>query len=85
MKYLIKATIVKNGGAPVCWQRYSDRKLSKQDCLKMLSETSIFRMQFGEINYHWTVDSVSVGKRDKLPQVSIENFTCHPLNPTQIK
>ncbi|SPP31576.1 Double-strand break reduction protein [Arsenophonus endosymbiont of Aleurodicus floccissimus] len=38
MKYLIEATLVKNSGAPVHWQRYSDKMLSKQDCLKMLSK-----------------------------------------------
>ena len=84
MKYLIEATIVKNGGTPVYWQRYSDSKLSKQDCQKMLSEPSTFRMQFREIDYYSTVVSGSVGKRDKLPQLSIEKFTCNLLKPIQL-
>ncbi|MFS1583695.1 MAG: DUF1187 family protein [Candidatus Arsenophonus phytopathogenicus] len=37
MKYLIEATLVKDGGAPVYWLHYSDKALSEQDCLKMLS------------------------------------------------
>ncbi|MFS1538862.1 MAG: DUF1187 family protein [Candidatus Phlomobacter fragariae] len=36
--------MVKNGGARVYWQRYSDRKLAKKDYLKMLLEPSTFRI-----------------------------------------
>ncbi|PAV00356.1 hypothetical protein CBG25_19440 [Arsenophonus sp. ENCA] len=81
MKYKIEATLVKDGGAPVYWWHYSDKKLSEQDCLKMLSQPSMFKMQFKEIDYYWT--GGSAGKRDKLPKVSIENFTCTPLNTTK--
>lgn len=77
MKYQIEATIVKDGGAPVYWWHYSDRELSEQDCLKMLSQPSMFKMQFSEIGYYWTLVN------DKLPKVSIENFICTPLNPTK--
>ncbi|WP_334468225.1 DUF1187 family protein [Arsenophonus sp. PmNCSU2021_1] len=83
MKYQIEATIVKDGGAPVYWWHYSDRELSEQDCLKMLSQPSMFKMQFSEIGYYWTVGSGKAGKRGKLPKVLIENFTCNPLNPTK--
>ncbi|HGJ5876716.1 MAG TPA: DUF1187 family protein [Arsenophonus sp.] len=80
MKYQIEATIVKNGGAPVYWWHYSDKELSRQDCLKMLSAPSMFRMQFREMDYYWTVVSGKVGKCDKLPKVSIENFICREVN-----
>ncbi|WP_334471055.1 DUF1187 family protein [Arsenophonus sp. PmNCSU2021_1] len=46
MKYQIEATIVKDGGEPVHWYRFSDKALSEQDCLKMLSVPSMFKMQF---------------------------------------
>lgn len=83
MKYRIEATLVKNGGAPVHWQRYSEKALSEQDCLKILSQPSMFKMQFSETGYYWTVGSGKAGKLGKLPKVSIENFTCNPLNPTK--
>ncbi|WGO83162.1 DUF1187 family protein [Arsenophonus apicola] len=78
MKYQIEATIVKDGGEPVHWYRFSDKALSEQDCLKMLSQPSMFKMQFRELDYYWTVDSGKAGKRDKFPQLLIENFTCTP-------
>ncbi|WP_162505622.1 DUF1187 family protein [Candidatus Arsenophonus triatominarum] len=37
MKCQIEATIIKCGGEPVHWYRFSDKALSEQDCLKMLS------------------------------------------------
>lgn len=81
MKYQIEATLVKDGGEPVHWCRFSDKALSEQDCLKMLSHPSMFKMQFSEIGYYWTACSGKAGKRGKLPKVSIENFTCTPLIP----
>lgn len=83
MKYQIEASIVKDGGEPVHWYRYSDKALSERDCLEMLSQPSMFKMQFREIDYYWTIVSDKAKKRDKLPKVSIENFTCNPLNPTR--
>ncbi|QBY41931.1 DUF1187 family protein [Arsenophonus nasoniae] len=83
MKYQIEATLVKDGGEPVHWQRFSDKALSEKDCLKMLSQPSMFKMQFRELDYYWTVGSGKAGKCDKLPKVVIENFTCTPLNPTK--
>ncbi|MBS9442469.1 DUF1187 family protein [Photorhabdus heterorhabditis] len=35
-KYIISATITKAGGLPVNWMRYSDKRLSKTECLKMI-------------------------------------------------
>ncbi|WP_237388403.1 DUF1187 family protein [Xenorhabdus sp. Sc-CR9] len=35
-KYIISATITKAGGLPVNWMRYSDKKLSKTECLKLV-------------------------------------------------
>lgn len=83
MKYQIEATIVKDGGEPVHWYRFSDKALSEQDCLKILSQPFMFKMQFSEIGYYWTVVSDKAGNRGKLPKVVIENFTCTPLNPTK--
>ncbi|WP_119711282.1 hypothetical protein [Arsenophonus endosymbiont of Aleurodicus floccissimus] len=34
---------------PVYWQHYSNKALSELDCLKMLSQPSMFKMQFSEI------------------------------------
>ncbi|WP_339053234.1 DUF1187 family protein [Arsenophonus endosymbiont of Crataerina pallida] len=62
MKYQIEATLVKDGGEPVHWYRFSDKALSEQDCLKMLSQPSMFKMQFSEIGYYWTVGSDKAGK-----------------------
>lgn len=83
MKCQIEATIVKDGGAPVYWYRFSDKALSEQDCLKILSQPSMFKLQFRELDYYWTVCNGKAGKRGGLPKVSIENFTCNPLNPTK--
>ncbi|MDR5615650.1 DUF1187 family protein, partial [Arsenophonus sp.] len=58
----IEATLVKDGGEPVHWYRFSDKALSEQDCLKMLSQPSMFKMQFSEIGYYWTVGSDKAGK-----------------------
>ncbi|WP_339053919.1 DUF1187 family protein [Arsenophonus endosymbiont of Crataerina pallida] len=34
MKYQIEATLVKDGGEPVYWYRFSDKALSEQDAWK---------------------------------------------------
>ncbi|WP_409013973.1 DUF1187 family protein, partial [Arsenophonus sp.] len=44
MKYQIEATLVKDGGESVYWYRFSDKALSEQDCLEMLSQPSMFKM-----------------------------------------
>ncbi|WP_290603910.1 DUF1187 family protein [Arsenophonus sp. ENCA] len=49
MKYQIEATIVKDGGEPVHWYRFSDKALSEKDCLKMLSQPSISVLLNSEI------------------------------------
>ncbi|WP_339053550.1 DUF1187 family protein [Arsenophonus endosymbiont of Crataerina pallida] len=83
MKHQIEATLVKDGGESVYWYRFSDKALSEQDCLEMLSQPSMFKMQFMKTDYYWTVGNGKAGKRDKLPKVSIENFTCTSLNLPQ--
>lgn len=35
--YRITATVLKAGGLPVAWTRYSGKKLTKEACEKMLS------------------------------------------------
>ncbi|WP_426576706.1 DUF1187 family protein [Xenorhabdus stockiae] len=37
MKYQITATITRAGGLPTTWMRLSDKKLTKQECVKMVS------------------------------------------------
>ncbi|WP_063653576.1 DUF1187 family protein [Candidatus Arsenophonus triatominarum] len=80
MKYQIKATIVKDGGEPVHWCRFSDKALTEKDCLKMLSQPSMFKIQFSEIGYYWNVGNGKAGNSGKLPKVSIENFSCRKVN-----
>lgn len=38
MTYLIEATIKKDGGTVVHWKRYSNTKLTKKECLKILGD-----------------------------------------------
>lgn len=64
MKYQIAATLVKNGGAPVYWQRYSDKKLSKQDCLKML-----LKCDKNEFNHY----------RQNEIKIILERFSCRKV------
>ncbi|HGJ5874075.1 DUF1187 family protein [Arsenophonus apicola] len=77
MKYQIEATLVKDGGEPVHWQRFSDKALSEKDCLKMLSQPSMFKMQFSEIGYYWTAINVKAGKQ---AQIKLINFICKEIN-----
>ncbi|MBD2815945.1 DUF1187 family protein [Xenorhabdus sp. Flor] len=37
MKYIISATITKSGGMPVTWTHRSDKKMSKSECLKLVT------------------------------------------------
>lgn len=39
MTYVITATIRRAGGLPVEWLRFSQQRMSKADCEKMLSKT----------------------------------------------
>lgn len=45
MKYQIEATIVKNGGTVVHWKRYSNTKLTKKECLKILGDDKHTRLE----------------------------------------
>ncbi|HGJ5904923.1 MAG TPA: DUF1187 family protein [Arsenophonus apicola] len=76
MKYQIEATLVKDGGEPVHWQRFSDRALSEKDCLKMLSQPSMFKMQFSELDYYWTAVNLKAGKP---AQIKLINFICKEI------
>lgn len=73
MTYLIEATIVKNGGIVVYWKYYSDKRLSKNDRLKMLSKQSYIKMKFMGIDYYWVISR----DKDNTPsKLKLENFSC---------
>lgn len=73
MTYLIEATIKKDGGDPVYWKYYSDRELSKKDCLEMLSKQSKIKMKFMGIDYYWVISS---GKDNRPSKLKLEKFSC---------
>lgn len=35
--YKITATIEKEGNTPISWTRYSDRKMTRQECIAMMT------------------------------------------------